>query len=228
MINYLNWVWFGALPYVAMALFFIVTVQRYRAQTFTYSSLSSQLLENRQHFWALVPFHYGILVVLGGHIAAFLLPREILWLASRPLRLYIFEVSGLVFGILSVVGLAAILVRRWTVPKVRVVTSWSDWVLYILLAVQVITGVLVAVAHGWGAPWFAAAMTPYLKSLVALNPQINYVAALPGLVKMHIVNAWVLIAFFPFTRLVHILVVPNPYLWRRYQVVRWYGNPLRP
>jgi len=33
----------------------------------------------------------------------------------------------------------------------------------------------------------------------------------------------VLIGFFPFTRLVHILVVPNPYLWRRTQVVRWYG-----
>ena len=32
------------------------------------------------------------------------------------------------------------------------------------------------------------------------------------------------IGFFPFTRLVHLLVVPNPYLWRKTQVVRWYGQ----
>jgi nitrate reductase gamma subunit len=43
------------------------------------------------------------------------------------------------------------------------------------------------------------------------------------MVKLHIVCAYVMIAFFPFTRLVHALVVPNPYLWRKTQVVRWYG-----
>jgi nitrate reductase gamma subunit len=42
---------------------------------------------------------------------------------------------------------------------------------------------------------------------------------------VHIVNAWLVIAFFPFTRLVHILVVPNHYLWRKRQVVRWYRRP---
>ena len=30
---------------------------------------------------------------------------------------------------------------------------------------------------------------------------------------------------FPFTRLVHILVVPNQYLFRKRQVVRWYRRP---
>jgi nitrate reductase gamma subunit len=43
--------------------------------------------------------------------------------------------------------------------------------------------------------------------------------------KLHIISAFLLIGFFPFTRLVHILVVPNPYLWRRTQVVRWYRAP---
>jgi len=47
------------------------------------------------------------------------------------------------------------------------------------------------------------------------------------MVKLHIVSAFLLIGFFPFTRLVHILVVPNPYLWRRTQVVRWYRAPGR-
>jgi nitrate reductase gamma subunit len=48
---------------------------------------------------------------------------------------------------------------------------------------------------------------------------------MPLLVRAHIVGAWLLLAVFPFSRLVHILVVPNPYLWRAPQVVRWYDRP---
>ena len=44
---------------------------------------------------------------------------------------------------------------------------------------------------------------------------------MPILVKLHIINAFLIITVFPFTRLVHILVVPNPYLWRKTQVVLW-------
>ncbi len=223
--TYLSSVLFAVLPYVALILFFLVTIQRYRAQTFTYSSLSSQLLENQQHFWALVPFHYGVLVVLAGHVAAFLMPQQLLWFNSRPARLYILEVTGLIFGLLTLIGMVAIVIRRHGNSKVRVVTSWADWLVYFLLFVQVVTGVLVAVVNGWGASWFAAAMTPYLWSLVKLNPQIGYLTALPWLVQLHVINAFLLIAIFPFTRLVHVLVVPNPYLWRKPQVVRWYRRP---
>jgi nitrate reductase gamma subunit len=47
---YLDQFLFIALPYLAFAIFFIGTIQRYRMQSFSYSSLSSQLLENKQHF----------------------------------------------------------------------------------------------------------------------------------------------------------------------------------
>jgi nitrate reductase gamma subunit len=39
--------------------------------------------------------------------------------------------------------------------------------------------------------------------------------------QMHVVGAFVLFALFSFTRLVHALVAPVPYLWRRNQVVIW-------
>ena len=100
-----NQLCFIVFPYVAMLIFFLGTILRYRREPFTYSSLSSQFLENRQHFWGLVPFHYGIVTVLIGHIVAFLLPRQILEWDSQPLRLYILEISALIFGLLTVVGL---------------------------------------------------------------------------------------------------------------------------
>ncbi|MEO8593133.1 MAG: respiratory nitrate reductase subunit gamma [Candidatus Solibacter sp.] len=225
--QYFDQLLFNALPYMAVLTFFLMTVRRYRARTFTYSSLSSQFLENQQHFWGLVPFHYGILVVLGGHFVAFLVPREILLWNSHPLRLYILEGSALVFGILTMVGLGAAIVRRITVSKVKMVTSKLDWVLFALLMLEVVLGVGVALSYPWGSSWFAATAVPYFWSLLKLNPDIGYVTPMPWLVKLHIVNAYLLILLFPFTRLVHILVVPNPYLWRKPQVVRWYRKPAR-
>lgn len=212
---------FGVLPYVALALFFVVTVQRYRQSKFSYSSLSSQFLENRQHFWGSVPFHYGILGVLAGHVLAFLLPGAILGWNAAPWRLFLLEATGLALGLMTLVGLVLVVVRRLRSARVRRVSTLADWVLYALLLVQVLSGALVAYFHGWGSSWFATSASPWLWSLVTFGPDVSYVAPLPWLVKVHIVNAFVLIGYFPFTRLVHVLVIPNMYLWRRPQVVLW-------
>ena len=223
-LRYLDQFLFIALPYLAFAIFFIGTIQRYRKQSFTYSSLSSQLLENKQHFWDMVPFHYGILVVLTGHVVAFAIPRAVLAWNGKPLRLYILEVSALICGMLALVGLVTAVLRRMHNRKVRVVTTTPDWILLGMLLFQIFSGIYVAIFVGWGSSWFAAAATPYLRSLLIFNPQIGYLAEMPWMVRLHIINAFLLIAFFPFTRLVHILVVPNMYLWRRPQVVRWNWN----
>jgi nitrate reductase gamma subunit len=221
-LTYLDSLFFEILPYVAIFTFLLVTIQRYRGQAFTYSSLSSQFLENRQHFFGLVPFHYGILAVLAGHVVAFLVPRSILAWNSQPLRLYILEGSALACAVLTLVGLFMIALRRWDTPRVRGVTTFADWIILVILLVQVVSGMYVAVVHPWGSSWFATLVTPYLWSLLRLSPELGAVVALPIVAKLHIVNAFLLILFFPFTRLVHVLVVPNPYLWRRPQVVRWW------
>ena len=128
---------FIVFPYLAMFVFFLGTIMRYRKAPFTYSSFSSQFLENKQHFWGLVPFHYGIVAVLLGHIVAFLIPREILAWNSRPLRLYVLEISALIFGLLTLVGLLGAIHRRLTFSKVRAVTTSMDWVVFVLLLAQV-------------------------------------------------------------------------------------------
>lgn len=212
---------FGVLPYLSVLVFLVVTIQRYRRQTFSYSSLSSQLLENRRHFWGSVPFHYGILLVLVGHVVAFLIPRAVLAWNGVPWRLYVLEGTALAAGLLTLFGIVQLLVRRASDRKTLRVTTASDWILYALLVVQVVTGLLVAYLHGWGSSWFASALSPWLWSLVKLSPDVAGLASAPLLVKAHLVNAWLLILFFPFTRLVHVLVIPNPYLWRRTQLVVW-------
>ncbi len=216
---------FVVLPYLVLAIFFLGTILRYRMAPFTYSSLSSQFLENREHFWALVPFHFGIIAVLTGHVVAFLIPRPILLWNSRPLRLYILEVSALIFALLALVGILASIHRRLAFSKIREQTTRMDWIVLALLFLQVASGIAVAVFHPWGSSWFAAVLAPYLWSLVTLSPDPAPLAGLPLLIQAHIVGAYVLIGLSPFSRLVHILVAPTPYLWRRPQVVRWYRRP---
>lgn len=224
-----NLLLFVVLPYFAMGLFLIVTIQRYRKSPFTYSSLSSQFLENRQQFWGLVSFHYGIIVVLTGHLIGLLIPRQVIWWNTRPLRLYVLELTALLFGLMALVGIFAAFHRRTVVPKARIVTSVADWLVVALLALQIAAGIYVAVVYPWGSSWYAASAAPYLWSLFTLRPDAGYLATMPFPVKLHIVNAWLIVAVFPFTRLVHLLVAPLPYLWRKPEVVRWYGiRRLRP
>ena len=220
----LNQFLFIALPYVCLFTFFLMTIHRYRAQSFSYSSLSSQFLENKHHFWAVVPFHYGVLAVTAGHLIAIFIPRTILAWNGHPLRLYILEISALACGLLTLIGLVAIVLRRGTTSRIRQVTSVTDWILFAMLLIQTVSGISIAILHPWGSSWFATNMSPYLWSIFKLNPDISFVVAMPHLVKLHIVLAFLTVGFFPFTRLVHLLVVPNPYLWRKTQVVRWYGQ----
>jgi len=44
---------------------------------------------------------------------------------------------------------------------------------------------------------------------------------MPWIVKLHIIGAFLILAVFPFTRLVHFLVAPFHYMWRPYQRVIW-------
>ncbi|GAB4220175.1 MAG: respiratory nitrate reductase subunit gamma [Acidobacteriota bacterium] len=222
--TYLNVFLFAVFPYLALVVLLVISILRYVRQGFTYSSLSSQFLENRYHFWGSVPFHYGIIVVLLGHLVAFLMPRQILWWNSTSLRLYILEVSALICGLLALVGLVNLVLRRLTHARARVTTSAADWIVFGLLMFSIATGVYIAIAYKWGSSWFAASLSPYLWSIVTFSPRIEYVIGLPVVVQLHILAAFTLLLLFPFTRLVHILVVPIPYLWRRPQVVRWYWN----
>lgn len=212
------------LPYAAITLAIVVTVQRYFKRGFTYSSLSSQFLESDELFYGSVPWHIGILVVLTGHVIGFAIPRQVLWFNGVPARLYLLETTGLLFGLLALVGIVSLIVRRVTSARIRAVTSWMDVVVLLVLLVQVILGVYIALFYRWGSSWYATSAVPYLRSLFLLQPDLKMIVPLPMAVKAHIVSAFIFFAILPFSRLVHMLVVPLHYLWRPYQLVIWNGD----
>ena len=215
---------FIALPYIALVVFLIGAIYRYTAKGFQFSSLSSQFLEGRNLFWGSVPFHWGIMFLFFGHLVAFLFPREVLILNGHPVRLVIIEVSAFIFGISVLVGLINLFTRRVTNDRLRMVTNHMDIIIEIILLIQVFTGLWIAYNFRWGSSWFAAVLTPYLRSIFTLAPDIAAVSAMPWTVKLHIIGAFFIVLLLPFTRLVHFLVAPINYIWRPYQQVRWYWN----
>jgi nitrate reductase gamma subunit len=174
-----------------------------------------------------VAWHYGILLILLAHLLAALFPGTWARLISAPGRLYVLEVSGLALALMTIVGLVLLILRRLCNSRISIVTSPMDWVLLAALLGQVVLGFWVALFYRWGADWYLHTAVPWLASLFSLDPQIQYVTALPWVVKIHMLGAFLIIAIFPFTRLVHMVTFPIPYLWRPYQVIIWNLSPKR-
>lgn len=218
---------FVIFPYAAALLAIVVTTQRFIRDGFSYSSLSSQFLESNELFYGSVAWHIGILGAIAGHIIGLLFPSTVLWFNGVPVRLYILEGTGLMFGLLALVGLVSLIVRRAMVARIRAVTSVMDIVVLLLLLIQVGLGVYTAVFYRWGSSWYAISAVPYLRSLITFQPDVQMIAPLPVVVKLHILNAWAILTVFGFSRLVHMLVAPVHYLWRPYQLVVWNWNRKR-
>ncbi|ORJ54286.1 respiratory nitrate reductase subunit gamma [Geothermobacter hydrogeniphilus] len=218
---------FGIFPYVAVALAVAVGIYRYTIDRYSWSSQSSQFLEKKALFWGSVPWHYAILLILLAHFLAFLVPGAWDALLGAPLRLLLLEATGMALGICTLLALLLLIVRRAGNARLCVVTSRVDWLLLILLLLQVATGVIIATTLRWGGLWYAHTISPWLWSLLTLRPDIQYLAVMPAVVKLHAFNGFLLLAVFPFSRLVHVVSVPFTYLSRPYQVVVWHRRRAR-
>jgi len=217
----MNWnkLMFDVFPYVALSVAVVGTVYRWRALPFTVSSLSSQLLERRKLYWGSVAFHWGITILLLAHLAVLILPRGVERWNQVPARLYALEISGLALALWTLVGLLILVFRRLSEPKVRAVTSRMDLALLAVLALQVVTGLWIALGYRFGSQWAPAVFVPYVRSLLALQPRSELVAALPIVLRLHAFTSFVLLALVPFSRLVHVISLPLGYLVRPWQIV---------
>lgn len=214
-------IFFIILPYIAIAVSIAVTIYRSIYRPFTVSSISSQLLERKKLYWGSISFHYGIVLVLLGHLLALLLPRELMLFNGLPIRLYLLELTGLGLGVWALVGLVILLWRRLIDKRVLMVTTPMDLVLLVLLLVSTLTGVITATLYRFGITWFTVIFAPYLQSLFILQPDLGLVAPLPWVIKLHVINFFILLAVFPFSRMVHIITYPIGYLIRPWQIVIW-------
>jgi len=219
---------FGVIPYAVTALAIVGTIVRWRLHPFSVSSLSSQLLESRKLYWGSVPFHWGLSLILLGHLAALIVPRGFEIWNGAPLRLYLLEMTGLALGLWAGFGIAVLIWRRLSNPRVRSVTSPMDVVVLAIIAAQIVSGVWIAIGYRWGSYWGTAVFVPYMRSLLSFQPDPSYVEPLPLMLKIHVLAFFAFLAVFPFSRLVHIITLPLQYLFRPWQKVTAIRHPPAP
>ena len=213
-LDLLLWV---AFPYAALAIFVVGHVWRYRRDQYTWTARSTQLLEHRLHAPGSLLFHFGILAAIGGHVLGILVPRswtEAIGISDDTYH-WIAVLAGGVSGVAILAGLAILLYRRLAVPRVRATTSRSDLVLYPVLVGAILFGELATL---WGGAVdryaYRETVSPWFRGIFALQPHESLMANASFVFQAHAVSAWLLLAVWPFTRLVHAWSVPVGYVGR--------------
>jgi respiratory nitrate reductase gamma subunit len=209
--EYLDQILFVMLPYAAVVLFLLLIVaRRYRMPPFTRSWVAEPASRPPQRNTARLLVGYGVLLLLGGHLLAFLIPGQVAIWNQNEVRLYILEVTGLVFGLMTLVGLL-MMTGRWLISaEDRRESGPADWFMHILLFLSIGSGICVALFYPWGSSWYAVSVVPYLRSIVKLEPDMSYIIGLPVLAKAHLISAYLLLGFLPFTRVVRPLIGDEP------------------
>ena len=217
----LNDLIFIALPYATLALVLLVTPYRFLSNRLTWSAYSTQFLERKVLYWGINPWHYGILPILLAHIVGFAFPGLFKPFLGNPPTLVAVESVLLGLGIFALVGILLLLLRRVNSGMLKRVTFGPDWLVLFLLAFQAGTGIYIGLFMRWGSQWYLHAAVPYLWSIVSFHPQIEYVADLPLVFKLHAACAFLIVAVLPFTKLVHMLYLPVDFIKDPPLMYRW-------
>jgi nitrate reductase gamma subunit len=211
-------------PYVAIATFVLGHVWRYRYDKFGWTTRSSQLYESRLLRLGSPLFHFGILLVIGGHVFGILVPEAATSAAGISEHAYhlIAVVLGSVSGFMTVAGMAILIYRRRVTGPVFSATTRNDKAMYVLLAATIVAGLATTVlGNVLGHPHdYRLTVAPYFRSIFYALPDVSLITAAPIGFQIHVMLAWLLFAAWPFTRLVHVFSAPVGYLTRPYIVYR--------
>ncbi|HEY8472863.1 MAG TPA: respiratory nitrate reductase subunit gamma [Natronosporangium sp.] len=213
-----------ALPYVSIAVLVLGTIYRRRYDSFGWTTRSSQLYESDLLRWGSPMFHTGILLVLLGHLGGLLVPKS--WTEAVGISddMYHGLSAGLgtVAGLLLLLGLVILIARRRLVGPVFTATTRNDKGMYVILGLVILFGLWTTIRVNLvGAGYdYRETVSPWLRSVFRLNPQAELMTGVPASLQAHIIAAWVLLAVWPFTRLIHAFSLPVGYLTRPYVVYR--------
>ncbi|WP_330340274.1 respiratory nitrate reductase subunit gamma [Streptomyces sp. NBC_00557] len=212
------------LPYIALAIFVLGHVWRYRYDKFGWTTRSSQLYERRLLRIGSPLFHFGILVVLLGHIGGLVIPKS--WTEAAGISENAYHMGAVVLGTIAGVatlgGLAILIYRRRTVGPVFSATTRNDKAMYVSLTLTIALGLSATVAANLlgGGYDYRETISIWFRSIFYLQPKPDRMTGAPVLFQLHAISAMLLFAAWPFTRLVHMLTAPIGYLTRPYIVYR--------
>lgn len=226
----INEILFQYFPYIALAVFAIGCWVRFDLDPYTWRTGSSQMLSGKWMRLGSNWFHIGILAILGGHFVGLLTPHSVYehFISSSQKQVMAMAVGGF-FGVICLIGMTILLLRRLFNPRVRATGSGRDLLVLVLLYAQLLLGlssIVVSTGHMDGSQMIK--LGEWAQHIVTFRPgAAAFIADAHWVYKVHVLLGLTLVLITPFTRLVHVWSVPVGYLTRPYQVVRKRQAPVR-
>ena len=141
---------------------------------------------------------------------------------SEPVYRWFSAAAGTVAVVGVLVGVVILAGRRIFVTRVRATTNPVDWFILILLLLEIIVGFVMTTGinlldSGYN---YRTTVSVWFRSLFTGNPNVHAIMSAPLIYQIHASLAWLIIAAWPFTRLVHAWSAPVWYMWRPFIVYR--------
>ena len=225
MMNLWNQFWWVIFPYLMLASFIIGHIYRYTYDPYGWKAKSSEFLEKKRLRWGSILFHVGILMVFGGHVMGLLIPKS--WMNAIGFHEEAYHVVAVYFGglagLITLVGITLLLVRRLSVKRIRVTSSVTDLLVAAILFILILNGVANTIGFNLftSTPFdYRETIAPWLRGLLTLSPDAHLMSEVPFGFKFHVILAFFLFGLWPYTRLVHVWSLPLEYLGRSYILYR--------
>ncbi len=220
---------FGIYPYIALAIFLLGSLVRFDREQYTWKSDSSEMLRRGQLRWGSNLFHLGILMLFGGHFVGLLTPKEVyhaIGLSTQGKQIIAMAAGGFA-GTLCLIGIALLLHRRHSEPRVRANSRTMDFVILYWILITLLLGLVSIVAslsHLDGS--VMVALSHWAQHLLTFRGDAaGFIVNVPLIYKIHLFFGMTLFILFPFSRLVHVWsgFASVAYVIRPYQIVRRRG-----
>lgn len=212
--DYLSSFFLGYLPYIAFGVLISGMIYRIYRRNNTIQATSSQFVsKDKGILWGSTLFHFAIILVFFGHIFGLLTPEWLYsWFMSNETKRMLAIIMGSLSGIVALVGAAMLTIRRFTNKRVRATGKIQDYIIVSLLLLQIALGL-------WGtyittqAPLEDyMAMEHWAQGVMVFEPDPwRYIADQSWIYKLHIANGFLIFIIFPFTKLMHMVMVPINY-----------------
>ena len=218
-------------PYLAMAVFVVGMIWRYKYDKFGWTTRSSQLYESRMLRIGSPLFHYGILLAVLGHAMGLVIPKG--WTDAMGIDQHTYHlvavIGGVTAGLMVTIGFIILVFRRRTVKTVFNATTVNDKVMYLVLGLNIFFGMWNTISTALGDEHFynyREGVSVWFRSIFMAQPNVEAIAmaGTPIQFQAHAVMSFLLIMIWPFTRLVHVFSAPFQYLARPYIVYRSKGD----
>ncbi|MBY0098718.1 respiratory nitrate reductase subunit gamma [Mesobacillus maritimus] len=211
-------------PYICGTILIVATFYRFIYRGKSWTAPSTEIFEKKWLRIGSIVFHYGIIFAFVGHLMGVLIPIEVYnSLGVDDHTYHIFAIVGGGFaGLMVVMGLIFLLIRKFSFPRVKAHTSFGDYFTIVLLLLVAGLGTYMTIIYNTTVVAYEYRLTigPWFRSLFTFNPVSGLMLGVPTLFKVHVVLSFLLFASIPFTKLVHMFSFPVRYPTRAPQQYR--------